>query len=317
MRLFRLLPVAILIVAVGCADLSEATIAGTQADRVPTEAAGATAIPAATMSHAAVSATSAPQPTGVPAAANTPTSIPTSAPSPVPSPTPSGIVQRVGRDCVLPVLQAHPVRIAPFDEGSGRAGDLQFLPGTQFNRIFMEYGFLIPANSTSSGQDKRNPQPTYLAPMGTQVLSPVDGVVDRISEIWSSPTLGDVSVMIRPDGLGDGCYVVVETEHVVNVTVAVGERVAAGQAIAEVGPLSSEGDAGLGLVELGVLTGAGNGRPLHVCPYEFFEPASQSEVELLVGLMSDWEAFADDDTLYDELAWVGGNPGCSSGDLTE
>ncbi len=224
----------------------------------------------------------------------------------------------MGRDCVVPILQNHPLRLGPYDAITGHAGDLVFVPRTQFNRVFEEYGFVIPADTTSSGQPKSNPQPTYHAPMGTRVVSSVNGVVDRISDLWSTPTLGDVSVMVLPDGLPDGCFVVVESEHVINPVVSVGDRVAAGQPIAEVGPLGSEGNSGLGLVELGVLTGAGNGRPLHLCPYAFFTAETvDSQIGALEQLMADWEAYTGDPDLYDESAWVDGVTGCSAGDMTE
>src|SRR3989338_6776651 len=32
----------------------------------------------------------------------------------------------------------------------------------QFDRLFMGFGFVIPGSSSSSGQDKSNPQPTYV-----------------------------------------------------------------------------------------------------------------------------------------------------------
>lgn len=226
--------------------------------------------------------------------------------------------QRVGLDCVVPVIQRHPLDLAPFDPATGRAGDVQFARRVMDNRIYTQFGYVIPAAITSSGQDKSNPQPTYLAPLGTPVHSAVDGVVDRIAELWSTPAYADVSVMVKPDGLPAGCYVVVEAEHVLNPVVAVGDRVSAGQVIAEVGPLNSQGNSGLGLVELGILTGAGNGRPMHVCPYAYFAPAvASAQLAALGRLMADWESYTGNATLWDETSWVGGVIGCSSGPITE
>src|SRR3989344_9007859 len=59
----------------------------------------------------------------------------------------------------------------------------------QFNSLFMDYGFVIPANETSSGKDKANPQPTFILPLGTPVRSLVDGVVAAMPTLWS----GDIS----------------------------------------------------------------------------------------------------------------------------
>ncbi len=177
---------------------------------------------------------------------------------------------------------------------------------------------MIPAADTSTGNDKPNPQPTYLAPMGTKVRSAVDGVVDRIADVWSTPTLGDVSVMVKPDGLAGRCYMVVEFEHVVKPAVRMGDRVTAGQVIAEVGPLNSQGSQGLGLVEFGILTVAGDGRPLHVCPYAYFDPAVRgAQLAILGRLLADWETFAGDASLYNDGAWAGGVTGCRGGPIKE
>lgn len=243
-----------------------------------------------------------------------PSATPVAAPAKASSPVP----QRVGLECVVPVLRRHPIDLAPYDAASGRAGDVQFVSRTMGNVIYSQFGYVVPAALTSSGQDKSNPQPTYLAPLGTPVRAAASGVVDRISDLWSTPTYGDVSVMIRPDGLPASCYVVVEAEHVLNPRVAVGDRVSAGQVIAEVGPLNSQGNSGLGLVELGILTGAGNGRPMHVCPYAYFAPdVAAAQIGMLTRLMADWESYTGDPTLWDEGAWVNGVPGCSSGPITE
>lgn len=224
----------------------------------------------------------------------------------------------MGLDCIPAVLKRHPIDLAPYDATTRRAGDAQFVRPLFLNRVYTEFGFVIPAATTSSGNDKANPQPTYLAPMGTKVRSAVDGTVDRISELWSTPTLGDVSVMVKPDGLVGRCYAVVEFEHIVKPTVRVGDRVVAGQAIAEVGPLNSQGSSGLGLVEFGILTGSANGRPLHVCPYAYFEPAARAtQLAILARLISDWESYAGDSTLYNEATWTGGITGCRSGPIEE
>jgi len=112
----------------------------------------------------------------------------------------------------------------------------------QFNRLFMGYGFFIPASSASA--DKKNPQPTFILPLGTKVRSLVDGVVVAIPTVWS----GDFSVMV---GTGDEKspwrY---ETEHVINVVVKVGDKVKAGQIIAEVSDFDKSAPEGFGAVEI-------------------------------------------------------------------
>lgn len=218
----------------------------------------------------------------------------------------------------MPMLQRHPIDLAPYDEATKQAGDVQFVTPVMGNVIYSQFGYVIPAAITSSGQDKSNPQPTYLAPLGTLVRSPVSGIVDQIADLWSTPTHHDVSVMVKPDGLEAGCYVVVETEHVLNPLVSVGDHVTAGQVIAEVGPLNSLGNSGLGLVELGILTGSESGRPMHVCPYAYFAPeVASTQLAMLAQLMTDWESYTGDLSLWDETSWVDGVTGCSSGPIIE
>lgn len=274
------------------------------------------AIPTVESARATASPTGAASaPNTTPAAASP---APASSSAQLPTPPSGSGGTPAGLDCIAPVLKRHPIDLAPYDAASGRAGDASFVRPLLFNRVFTEFGFVIPAANTSTGNDKPNPQPTYLAPMGTKVRSAVDGVIDRIADLWSTPTLGDVSVMVKPDGLAGRCYMVVEFEHVVNPVVRMGDRVTAGQVIAEVGPLNSQGSQGLGLVEFGILTGAGDGRPLHVCPYAYFDPVVRgAQLAILGRFLADWETFAGDASLYNEGAWAGGVTGCRSGPIKE
>mgnify|MGYP003339925573 FL=1 len=221
-------------------------------------------------------------------------------------------------DCLRAVIQRHPVNIAAFDVASGMAGDVRFVGGAvQENKIFAEYGDIIPASQNTSGVDKANPQPTYLAPLHTPVVATVNGVVAEIATLWSTPTLGDVSVRLRPDGLPASCAVLIETEHVLSPRVALGDHVTAGQTIAEVGTLNQQYNSGLGEVEFGYASASGT-RPMHVCPYAYFAPAVAAvQLGLLQRLMADWETFRSLPTLWNESTWVGGIPGCASGPIIE
>ena len=159
----------------------------------------------------------------------------------------------------------------------------------QFNRLFMGYGFVIPANETSSGKDKSNPQPTYILPLGTPVRSLVDGIVANIATVWS----GDYSIQVTKSGkLERWIY---ETEHVINPKVKVGDRVNAGQIIAEVSNFDKGAPEGFGAVEIGILHGGGEGLPEHVCPFAYLDDSMRGETFTnLRNLFKNWEEYIGD-----------------------
>src|SRR3990167_1929367 len=137
----------------------------------------------------------------------------------------------------------------------------------QFNRLFMDYGFMIPASPDNPG--KSNPQPTFILPLGTPVRSLVDGVVAAIPTVWS----GDYSIQVTKSGqLEKWIY---ETEHVINPKVKVGDSVKDGQIIAEVGSFGGGDPPGYGAVEIGILKGGQV--PEHVCPFAYLDDSIKEE----------------------------------------
>jgi len=133
-----------------------------------------------------------------------------------------------------------------------------------------DFGLVIPATENRP-TDKTNPQPTFYAPLGTPVRAIVSGVVVSTPKLYSN----DSSVMIAAgDASGAPIW---EMEHVIKVRVRVGDRVQAGDVIAEVSdyeckwgrngnPADPLCASGLGLVEIGLLYG-GN-PPEHRCPFD-------------------------------------------------
>lgn len=94
-----------------------------------------------------------------------------------------------------------------------------------------------------------------------------------------------------------------ETEHVSNPVVKLGDKVTAGQVIAEVSDYSrSWKEIGLGVVETGVFfKKPGNGSPWHACPMKFIDPRLKSGLlSSLHMAYSAWEKELGDSTLYDE-----------------
>ena len=167
----------------------------------------------------------------------------------------------------------------------------------QFDRVFMEYGFVIPASSI--GKEKSNPQPTYVVPLGTSVRSIVDGVVAAIPTLWS----GDVSIQVTEDGeMQTWIY---ETEHLINPKVKVGDKVKAGQIIGEVSDFNHGAPDGYGTVEIGILKGGQT--PQHVCPFAYLDDSIREETfAKMKNLFQTWEEYVGDQTLYDDTEI----PGC-------
>jgi len=201
------------------------------------------------------------------------------------------------------LLKSIGINLDAYDPTTNRAGDLQFTKAkiSFGDYIFTDFGYVIKAANSASGQDKASPQPTWLAPLGTKVHSLVDGVVVNIPTLYS----GDYSIMVGADANSQWLY---ETEHVINPLVNVGDRVTAGQEIAEVSDYFTTSGAGLGIVEIGILHG-GN-PPEHVCPFNYLDPSVKDDIQAtLRQLFTDWETYRGDSTLYDrsQQATV---PGC-------
>ena len=183
-----------------------------------------------------------------------------------------------------------------------RAGDFEFtMSRLNFGLLFMDYGFVIPADMSSTRQDKVNPQPTFILPMGTNVLSLVDGVVVAVPQLYS----GDYSIHVASSENSPWRY---ETEHVLNPLVKVGDKVKAGQVIAKVSSHDSNNNGGFGLLEIGVLKGGMDG-PKHYCPFAYLDPAVKDDIEQkITAFYKSWEEFIGDSKLYDESSYT--IPGC-------
>lgn len=189
-----------------------------------------------------------------------------------------------------------------YDPATNRAGDLEFTrKRLNFGRLWMDYGFVIPAEQTASGQAKANPQPTFILPLGTKVRSLVDGVVVRVEKLYSN----DWTVMVADKPNNKWIY---ETEHVANPSVKVGDLVTAGQIIAEVANFNNNAPDGFGVFEIGILQG-GN-PPSHVCPFAYLDSSiKEAAYASIRRFYADWETYTGNPDLYDETLAV---PGCAS-----
>ncbi len=209
----------------------------------------------------------------------------------------------------VPTIKNLPINIDKYNPATGMAGDMKFTKWASMKTggleaIFLEYGNKIKASSAR--QAGLNPQPTFVAPLGTKVHSIVDGTVYDVPKLYSN----DYSIMVQ----GKDQSVIFETEHVINPLVKKGDRVTAGQVIAEVSDYDSRNLDGLGLVEMGVLL-PGN-PPKHACTFDYLDASVKDDVtKKLTQLMNDWESFMGDKNIYDQASMP--IPGCNTQEKVE
>lgn len=204
-------------------------------------------------------------------------------------------------------LKSIGINLGVYDPATQHAGDVVFTNQNiqGYNTIFFDYGAVAEANSAA--ERRLNPQPTLILPLGTKVRSLVDGIVVNIPKLYSD----DYSIQVASTKDSQWLY---ETEHVINPTVKVGDRVTAGQVIAEVSTHDSQYHPGFGLYEIGILH-AGN-PPQHVCPFNYLDDSIRQDVfQKLTDFYTAWEKYKNDGTVYDESKHV--VPGCYTLDPIE
>lgn len=196
--------------------------------------------------------------------------------------------------------------LAPFDAETGRAGDLVIDgvvppidegvvtdPQAMAHNLRVRYLFLPFGWAEADGTD---PQWNFVLPLGTRVISPVDGTVCEVPMLYS----GDFSVRIAPSGrdCAEGLYF--ETEHVDDPVVKADDKVTAGQHVASVSSYQQDwARLGFGVVEIGVAFPTSNGPPLHVCPSLLLDPAVKKQLlDSLTSVMDAWSAEFGDADLY-------------------
>jgi hypothetical protein len=146
------------------------------------------------------------------------------------------------------------------------------------------------------------PQNGFYLPLGTSVISMVDGTVCDVPKLYSN----DYSVRVAPPGMAcmqGGAYILYEHEHILNPTVKVGDKVTAGQKIGIVGDYNPHWKAkGLGILETGVFfSKKGSNAPWHACLSSFLDPSKKTALlATLSSAYAAWEAELGDNTLYDE-----------------
>lgn len=196
--------------------------------------------------------------------------------------------------------------LQPYDPATGMAGAMRIkgvkTPASDPNdRMDSRYLFIDYGDPKSGRTDV---QMAFFLPLGTPVTAMVNGVVCDVPKLYS----GDYSVRIAPDGVEcvEGrMSTAIETEHVINPLVKVGDRVMAGQQVATVSDYRKEWAAlGLGVVEIGVsFVKQGDPSAWHACPARFLQPSRATAlIAALASIHAAWEAEMGNADLYDEAS---------------
>ncbi len=219
------------------------------------------------------------------------------------------------------VIQNWGLALEPYDAASGKAGVMQLAGVTPptfsnpadtaaYSRIVGLYGDVV--------QGILEPQMTFIAPLGTSVISMVDGTVCDLPQLYSN----DYSVRVAPTGtacMTGGATVLFEHEHLINPLVKVGDKVQAGQRLGTVSDYNANWKAkGMGMIETGVFFAkAGSNAPWHACLANYLAPSKKAAMtNVLTSIENGWIAVRNDPGLYSLAAQ---NPiGClTQDDITD
>jgi biotin carboxyl carrier protein len=206
-----------------------------------------------------------------------------------------------------PPLQNIGFNLDYYNPATSKAGDFHFtqalaqvITGDPIyqNMIWADYG--KQDHRSPNDPTKRNVQPVFILPLGTKVLAPIDGEVTKVETLYS----GDYTIWFAKDSKATWSY---ETEHVINPQVKVGDKVKAGQVVAEVSTHGSQHHAGFGVLDLGLFHPENN-EPTHHCPFKYLdESIKQETLAKITAFYKAWEDYIGKD-VYDDAKYV--MPGC-------
>jgi hypothetical protein len=182
------------------------------------------------------------------------------------------------------------VNFSPWDPSTNRAGDFLFKPDEWI--IFLEFGFVV---GTGSGTRELNTF-EYKIDRNALVKAIAEGRITRFD--YQSDTQDyeiEAKSVVNP--FWAVCY-----DHVTNPRVALGDRVSSGTVLGNPETLYED----LGRFEISI---GNNATGLAYCPLSIFDADSADAYrEKVLRLMTDWEAFKNDTSIYDQENHV--VPGC-------
>ena len=218
------------------------------------------------------------------------------------------IINKNTGDAVTPIKDNPPVlknlglNIEPLNKQTNKAGDFLFgIKDYANKKIFTEFGETITGDSGK----KTLPEIGFYVPVGTSVISPIDGVVTDLKLYEPSQ---DYIISFKTEVNSPW---IISFEHIEKVLVANGDKIFTGQELGKVSP--SYGKTEFGNVEIAVWQGGNN--IFKFCPTMFLEEDLKQEyASKFKQLASDWENFIGQN-VYNENSWV--YPGCLRYNLTE
>jgi len=197
------------------------------------------------------------------------------------------------QDETSPVLTKFIVDFGAYDSETQTAGDFDFLNGRE--KVFGDFGRTV----TGPSGDKILPTFDVFVSEGTAIESPMAG---EISWVLYQEESEDYEIHMKTSSNN---VWTITLDHIVEKSAYIveGATVTAGQYLGKAAPWS-----GTYLTELMIYRDI-NGSATAFCPYDFFSSSLKSEFESnLDTLMSDWETFKSDTSIYDESGHV--SPGC-------
>lgn len=185
------------------------------------------------------------------------------------------------------------VRFAEWDTVNNTAGDFLFLDISNIKKIVSEFGVQVVAYD---GSLKNLPTMDFTIREEAPVCAIAEGEVSRV---FSQEGSNDWEIGIR--SINDPDWEV-GYDHLVALQVEMGETIEPGDTLGYPAPLFQ----GLASFEI-MVNNSETG--LSYCPFCCFNPHKIEEYEeKLNQLISDWETFKNDTTIYDESSFV--YPGC-------
>ncbi len=205
-----------------------------------------------------------------------------------------------------PILKNIGFTIDKYDPAAGKAGDILFVNkiGDHYNnQIFLEYGFEV----MGPNGPKKLVSPTYFLPLGTKLISPVQGKMEKIINQGT-----DYEILMIPNDLQNWR---ISFDHIINLKVKEGDEVNPGDILGEVAERNSEAiPPELGWTELQIWESVPIG-PLTVCPFTLLDDSIREDIETkITQLAVDWEGFIGKN-VYAQENWT--SPGCLTESLVD